>query len=482
MKSWNAILSIAAAALVLTLVPAPPLAAQEGEGCREVLIRVIDKIEQEYPGFEEKTADTLRYATFKKSVLERAETTPDSRCLRVLRDYTGYFRDHHIYVASAGAEDRDEDPVAYHTEKIDGPLDQIIARVSRSDDPLEGIWETPGYEVGITARDDGGYAAFIIEADTAYWKPGEIKFRLYDDGRADYSMRDHSRVESTYTVHGGSVLEFEDLSGRFIRTRPEPPLPEAEIEQKLNELDGLYFERLSDRTALLRLARFAYSEVARIEALIDGNRDLLENHENLVLDLRDNPGGTDDAYRLLLPYLYTNPIRVMGAEYKATPTLVNGLQEYMDGLPDTEEHDADRERISGNIRTYKAHMGEFVGLDSTDVYVQTMDPADPAPRQIVILANRGTASAAEHLVYKARQSRKVKIMGTPTAGVLDYGSSRWADIGTDRYRLSIPTFRSTRLPEYPIDNIGLQPDIYLDQSVEDWVEYAQDYMEHDRHD
>jgi hypothetical protein len=34
-----------------------------------------------------------------------------------------------------------------------------------------------------------------------------------------------------------------------------------------------------------------------------------------------------------------------------------------------------------------------------------------------------------------------------------------------------------RLPEYPIDNIGLQPDIYLDSNVINWIKYAQDYLE-----
>jgi hypothetical protein len=34
-----------------------------------------------------------------------------------------------------------------------------------------------------------------------------------------------------------------------------------------------------------------------------------------------------------------------------------------------------------------------------------------------------------------------------------------------------------RLPDYPIDNIGIQPDIYLDETVKDWVSYALDYLE-----
>jgi hypothetical protein len=34
-----------------------------------------------------------------------------------------------------------------------------------------------------------------------------------------------------------------------------------------------------------------------------------------------------------------------------------------------------------------------------------------------------------------------------------------------------------RLPDYPIDNIGIQPDIFLDRFVNDWIEYAKNYLE-----
>lgn len=35
-----------------------------------------------------------------------------------------------------------------------------------------------------------------------------------------------------------------------------------------------------------------------------------------------------------------------------------------------------------------------------------------------------------------------------------------------------------RLPDYPIDNIGFQPDIYLDKYVKDWVQFVVDYLEY----
>lgn len=51
------------------------------------------------------------------------------------------------------------------------------------------------------------------------------------------------------------------------------------------------------------------------------------------------------------------------------------------------------------------------------------------------------------------------------------------DFGCPEYLLQLPTYRSSRLPDYPIDNIGMQPDIYLDKSVKDWIKFALDYLE-----
>ena len=40
----------------------------------------------------------------------------------------------------------------------------------------------------------------------------------------------------------------------------------------------------------------------------------------------------------------------------------------------------------------------------------------------------------------------------------------------------LPTYRSLRLPDYPIENIGMQADLYLDNSIKDWAKFAFDYL------
>ncbi|MFW5835372.1 MAG: S41 family peptidase [bacterium] len=451
--------------------------AQQDCDCETALSRLINKIENEYPGFEDKTTDTLRYLSFKEKMIADSKNTSKSECLKLLRSYLDYFRDKHIYLQESGQSQSNHEKEKYYS-KVKITLEEFNKHLRSTDDSLEGIWKTPTYKVGIV-KSENQYHGFIIDADTTFWKPYEIKFSLLKDGKANYYMQDHSLYEDTYKLHENCILYFNRLQTAFVKEQAEPLLSQEQIEAIVNKTEGFYFEKMTDKTALLRISSFMYNNVDRIEKLIRDNSDLLENSENLIIDIRNNGGGTDVAYKELLPYICNYPLRLIGARILATQALIDGMQNWMDNLPDEEKYQDDKERIKRDIETYRKHLGEFVGSGSKAVYIDTIKAAAHSPAQIVILANKGTASAAESFIYKAKQSKKVKIMGTPTGGVLDYGSARNFDFGCDNYSLSLPTYRSLRLPDYPIDNIGIQPDIYLDKYVEDWHQFAIDYLENE---
>lgn len=449
--------------------------AQQPCDCETALVKLITKIENEYPGFEDKTTDKLRYLSFKEKMISDSKNTSKVECLKLLRSYLDYFRDKHIYLQNSDQPQNNLEKEIYYS-KVKITLEAFNKYLRNTNDKLEGVWKTSTYKVGIL-KSENQYQAFIIDADNEYWKPYEIKFHLLKDGKANYYMQDHSLYEDTYKVYDSCILYFSKLQTAFVKEQADFMLSKEQIEAKVNQIEGFYFEKLTDKTTLLTISSFMYNNVDRIEKLIMNNSDLLENSENLIVDIRNNGGGTDIAYQKLLPYICTNPIRLIGAQLLATQALIDGLQNWMDNLPDEEQYQADKERIKKNIETYRKNLGEFVGSDSKAVYIDTIKPSVHSPAQIVILANKGTASAAESFIYKAKQSKKVKIMGTPTGGVLDYGSARSFNFGCNNYSLSLPTYRSLRLPEYPIDNIGIQPDIYLDKYVEDWIRFAVDYLE-----
>lgn len=437
--------------------------AQNDCNCEQALKQLIQKVESEYPGFNDKTKDKLVYNNYKENLLIKARNIQEPSCIEVLRSYKEFFKDGHIAIYPVEQEQnikREDNKVAI-TQK------EFQKRILNTTDPMEGVWRSGTYKVGIVKLNDE-YQGFIIEADTAYWKANEIKFRLFENGKANYYLRDHSLSEETYELADGWILYFN--YSKYIKELSKPNLSESEIKSKTNEIEGCYFKKVSEKTALLCLTSFEHNYVERIEKLLVDNKQAIESSENLIIDVRNNLGGTYDAYEELFPYILTNNVRGLGMEFLVTQTLIDQIQ----GWYDDEEG---KKKAVEWIKIFKEKMGEFVNTDSTDIYIEKIKLAERSPKQVVILVNRRTASSGEAFVLDAKQSKKVKVLGTPTYGALDYGTASFFDFGCKNYKLMMPTWRSMRLPDYPIDNIGIQPDIYLDKSVKDWVQFAVDYLE-----
>lgn len=241
--------------------------------------------------------------------------------------------------------------------------------------------------------------------------------------------------------------------------------PEEEISSKSISPDIFY----------IKISSFAYENIAPFKELIEKNKEKIEHSKGLVIDIRNNGGGTDDVYQPLLPYILTNPIRIMSVEFFATNTLVNGLRDY--AIKNIKQDSLNEvKRIDEDLREYRENIGKFVLYGDKKVMIDSIAINPKSPKQVIILANRNVASSAENFLFSSRQSKKVKIMGTPSMGALDYGSIREFKFGCDNYQLLLPTYRSTRLPQYPIDNIGIQPDVYLDESIPDWIDFAVHYI------
>ena len=452
--------------------------SQSDCNCEQALNQLIERVESDYPGFEEKTTYKLIYSNFKEGLKIKSQSVEESDCLDLLRTYLKYFKDGHITLMKTSDEavvqTEEKDTKTYPKMEIN--LENFYEHISSSTDELEGVWKSGSYKVGIINKNNK-YQAFIIESENKSWKTNEVKFSLMNDGKANYFMGDHSLREDNYELFDGTILSFKNIKSVFLKELPKPTLTENEIQTRLNKIEGFYFEKLTDKTVLLRISSFEHFNVERIEKLIDANINLIESCENFIIDVRDNHGGTDNAYEKLLPYICTNSIRSLSSEYLVTPTLIDGLQSWLDQTPDEERYMSDKKMVTGWIKLFKNHMGEFVDPDSTDVYITEVEIAEHSPEQVVILANKMTASSGENFVMRMKQSKKVKILGAPSYGALDYASARYFEFGCANYQLLLPTWRASRLPEYPIDNIGVQPDIYLDKSVEDWIHFAVDYVE-----
>ena len=453
---------------------------QQNCNCNLALTNLIAKIENDYPGFKEKTEDKKKYNELKKELLSESKISGDSACIKILERYTDFFKDFHVWILPKDTiqtiKNKNE-PV--RNPIVDINIKKFIGNASKFREGTEGVWKSDHYEIGLKKLANDDYVGFIIKADPKYWKQNEVKFRLFSNGKYEYYSQDHSVQRGSYKIINNSLLYFNDLRLAFIRALPASTLNEAQIDEQINEMNGFYFKRLTAKTSILKLQNFSSVFVETIEKLIEKNQDLLENSENLIIDLRDNGGGTGNAYQKLLPYILTNPLRrQIGVEHLSTQTTITAYEQWLQTLKtDSIRNKDDIAKVQRYIVKLISNLGKFVNLAGDSVIIDTIKLAPKSPRQIAILNNGAVGSSAEDLTLIAKQSKKVKILGTPTTGGLDYADARFFEFGCGNYQLLLPTYRSLRLPDFPIDNIGLQPDIFIDKSVKDWIEFTVGYLE-----
>jgi hypothetical protein len=330
--------------------------------CTDLLNQVVNKIETEYPGFSDKTNDSYAYNNFSNALKDSAKTATGLNCKYLLQKYCSYFRDGHLALNMKIEIDKSKDKSLI--EVIDYDISKFKKYLSKKPSDIEGIWKTDGYTVGIKKQNDE-YIGFVIDSENKSWKEREIKFKLLIDNKAIYFKGNHSQVDEIFQVYKNCAIYFEGIGVSFVKEFPEPIVPKDSISEYLNKIEGFYVNPLSKKTSLLRIASFDYSYVDRINELILSNKSLLSSSENLIIDLRGNGGGTDYAYKCLLPFLYTNPVRYLSGEYFVSQTLIDGLENWANNA-DTIKYANEIINVRKDIGRMKLNPGKFIPYSEDD--------------------------------------------------------------------------------------------------------------------
>ncbi|MCO6487039.1 MAG: hypothetical protein J5I98_01415 [Phaeodactylibacter sp.] len=423
---------------------------------------------------------------------EKVKKINDLRtCTPVLYEWLLFFRSGHLGIqlldqSSGGQQLSEEEAIEKYRKERTYPVsvEAFEEEMTKRKEPgFEGVWASSGYKIGIK-KEGENYMGFIIEADGVYWHERQVKLEIFPaeakgQYKASYYMRDHSLREfPDVKLVGNNFLQ----AGFTVWERVSPQQENdaaAEAFAKDSEIlaaQSPFVRKLSDRTALIRISSFAYEHKSHLDSILSQNHETITNSENLIIDLRNNGGGSDESFYGLIPYLYTNPIRVIGLEYYASP----GNMQFMQSILDDPESPGDWKEWAGEIlAAMKANPGQFVTTESEQVYVEKRDTVYSHPNNVAILINKGCASTTEQFLLAARQSKKVKLFGTSTFGALDISNQAEAPSPCNEFNLVYCLTRSKRIPEMAIDEVGIQPDHYLDPSIPEyeWIDFARGILE-----
>ncbi|MCB0544907.1 MAG: hypothetical protein KDC70_15375 [Saprospiraceae bacterium] len=450
--------------------------------CPEQFDWLRGKIALNYAGFQDKvTAEKqaefdAHTAAFQEQV---AAAGSDTACLRLLRAWTKWFHDGHvqIYPLTPAAEEDPEQIRARFAQWEKKEISEAQAHAYLDvpgRDSVEGIYETMGgtYRVAVLRDTVSGreFAAYILRADGVWWMPGQLKFELVRTAPGQYSsrvfLRDHSERSAEVSLNGG-ILRFQDLGNWYRQYPGEALAAKRPAVYTLNSLD--------DHTLLLRVPTMNASVRLELDSLITANKDLLARTPRLIIDCRDNGGGSDITFYPLRPYVYTGPAR--GYHFRIYATADN-IEKYAALGSDRDYPKKQRRGYKKMAKKLRKQKGRMYGFCE---YVRNKPQwISPNPKKVAILIDGGCASSCEQFLFYARQSKRVTLIGTNTAGIADYGNLHHLNSPGEKFVLYYPTARSCRIDAGEgIDGVGIPPDVRIEDEKTDWVEFARAYLARD---
>lgn len=431
---------------------------------------LIEKIKINYPGYAEKT----RNIDFDKFV-DQTLAKNNADTFKAMATIVDFFHDRHLDLFQAS--DSIDRIACNHS------LEKVIEYTNLGKyKMLEGFWLSEANHCVIAmiqvSKKPIRYKAYVVECrDSSILYPGMVYYEL--DHKTDsqfftkcISSRDRrsfyvwSKFRSDTLFTAGPYNKWKKL-----RHYKEPILSNFPVKN-----DMASGRRLSQETFLLTIPTSTARNGEIVDSLIRANKVALSLTKNLIIDIRNNTGGTVLAYAPLSPLLYTNPVVKVNSEVYGTADEATKIEK------DVAAYVAGGGNDSAYIKSWldfakqeRDSAGKFIPMPEDTM---RLDAVLSYPENVGIIINYGCQSASEIFLLEAMQSKKVRLFGEHTMGAIDYLDYYPLTSPSGRYKIYIATTRR-KLPEggKRLDSIGIQPNTFIDDSESNWVEVVKRYYE-----
>ncbi|WP_168674895.1 S41 family peptidase [Hymenobacter artigasi] len=443
-------------------------------GCTQDFDYVVNYLERNLPAYAHDVTALTRpaYERLKRRLRRAsARAKKESHCLPVLVAYVEFFHDQHTDISGAtrpGVNDRDATAVQrFQTGAVFQQAETRRPRLARTYPlaAIEGRYQTVDstYVVQIQPsrtrfRD---YVGVIVTSRTPLWRTGQVKLELQRlPGESRYRVIQYNRNHSASCL--GDVFQEQGyLRGTSWQKVGQPTSPPV--------AGPLAYRALTAKTAYLRLPSFDGGLRTQLDSVCQ--QVAARPPQNLIIDVRGNGGGADDAVVPLVPFLYTAPFQDdQREEYYVTPDNVARLTEYYRRMQhDSADYGADAlQRVRTTLRwLHHVPAGQF--RSDPTVPVKTFTGIVGRPERVVILYDRGCASTCETLLFWAKHSTKTTLAGENSGGFVGYGNV--FSLPTPCWGLQLST-TTLRLPnQVAYEAVGVAPDVRLARD-EDWLAQA----------
>lgn len=461
------------------------LATTQQSPCRKELDWVIQYCEANLPSYQDSVAGKsgAQYSKLKATLRNQADQISDpTQAYKILVRYVEFFKDNHTSISTRSVQVDEKDPASLAaflgSDVFKGRESVAVTPDMQTQYPvtdLRGVYTNGDgtYVVAVVPAKDGSgrYLGVILESKTQLWVPGQVKFELTKSGgdfEAFVYTRNHAVAYSpNYKLRAGV------LGDAWFKTS----LPER-TSQNVNVGAGLEFKQLDSETAYVRVPSFSGGFTADLNRFYSANKPVIDKSKYLIIDVRNNGGGSDGNAFPLLNYIYTHPIKQDKVELYVTPGTIQAFEDQLK-VYEADPKNFDRSYVlmaKMELEAMKrAKPGSYIVRQSGNS--QIVKKAAQMPKAVAVIVNSRCASACESLVFWAKQSSKTIVVGENTGGYVGYGEV--GEVETPQYKFSLNCSKTRYNYHRRFEVTGIPPDVVLSMDS-DWIEQAKDLLKSGR--
>lgn len=434
--------------------------------CESQLNYTIQYFEKNNPAFQKIKTNKASYKAYLTDMKKiKAELISDKNidnCIIYLEKYVSLLKDHHSsigYQLSRKPLGTAEQIAAFKNSatyksfrKLDVDTALLISTLrTYPTNNIEGLYsDGRNTFFGIIADENkqGNYLGIILKQNKLAEK-GHILLELKSLGENNYYITYHVGI---YGFNFDKIHNTQKIENGLI-----PGLGFQKISINRLEEKNYYLRPIDTNTNYLCLKSFSSQYTKALNDFYDSITPLIKSKPNLIIDLRDNGGGSEASYLNLLPLAYTNPLKTDSVDVWVSP---QNIALYEKSKKDSLLIKRMKSAKPFSFIPQSENNNNYWELDSTTLF----------PKKIAVLFNQGTASAAEGFIYYLMQSNKVITLGQNSGGYIGYGDVMEHLIPNGDFTINSTTTKYYDKSKYEF--IGIEP-MYLLNNQQDWIETAQ---------
>ena len=446
--------------------------------CTENLNFITGHLEANYPSFLFKKPNDNSYLLHKEKYRIESFSINDSKpCHKLLQAYLAWFQDGHLGVSYSGDVFKPKKIKNQNTPFWPNLTEEIARKYCDSvgnKDPMTGIWESyeSFYKTLIAKTKDGkGYEAYLISTINRNWKPGEMKMEFKSDAKGKlkctFYASDHSPEHPRFIL-SDNILEINKTTvwNRIYPKTENRKSVESYVSARYKWTQE--FRQWNKEVFYIQLQNINAGVKPLIDSLIKKNSLAIQESEKLIIDLRDNEGGDLTVFELLLPFIITKDAIQYGTSYYCTSSNLKNHQIQMaelEGVIDPE--------YEVFVSEMKENEGKIWKVENDTI---RPDLQVKKPKQVVLLVNEKCKSSTEDFILTVKSGSEAIIAGQKTGGVADFEEVVDVVLPCKDLIFFHPIGISNRLPEYPLDGKGIEPDIVLKSKSKAWQPWMREVL------